>query len=61
MKEKQEEFVTVGNIPLPFEAQAEVSNLIKILGEKYEFKNGETAAYFHLCLTLSQHLGEGKK
>ncbi len=53
--------VNVGNIPLPVYAQAEVSNLIKILGEKYEFKNGETAAYFHLCLTLSQHLGEGKK
>ncbi len=51
----------VGNNPLPLDVQVEISNLVSILSEKYEFKNGDTAAYYHLCHTLAQHLGQGKQ
>lgn len=53
--------IEVGQVPLPVDARSEVANLISLLGETYEFTNGETAAYWALCFTLSQHLGEGKK
>lgn len=53
--------IEVGQVPLPVDARSEVANLISLLGETYEFTNGETAAYWALLLTLSQHLGEGKK
>lgn len=51
----------VGSNPLPLDAQVEVSNLISTLSEKYDFNNGDTAAYWHLCYTLAQHLGQGKQ
>jgi hypothetical protein len=53
--------VIVGQNPLPYDAQQEVSNMIAILGEKFDFKNGETAAFWHVCFTLANHLGEGKQ
>jgi hypothetical protein len=52
--------IEVGGNPLPVDARSEVANLISLLGERYEFVNGKTAAYWHLCAILAQHLGEGK-
>lgn len=53
--------IEVGRNPLPYDAQTEVSELISILSEKYQFKNGETAAFWHVCAILASHLGEGKQ
>ena len=55
-----QEFI-VGQNPLPYDASREVGDLIVNLGEQYEFINGETAAYWHVCAILAQHLGVGKK
>ena len=53
--------IEVGQIPLPVNARSEVANLVSLLGETYSFTHGKTAAYWALCYTLSQHLGEGKQ
>jgi hypothetical protein len=53
--------IPVGQNPLPHDATTAVSDMIAALGERYEFKNGETAAYWHVCYVLAQHLGEGKQ
>ncbi len=52
--------IEVGHNPLPNDASADVSDLISILSERYQFINGEAAAYWHLCAILAQHLGKGK-
>jgi hypothetical protein len=53
--------IVVGPAPLPADVEVLLSDLISRVGERYEFLNGETAAFWHLHLTLTQHLGEGKK
>ena len=51
----------VGGSTLPLEAQQAVSDLIAMLGEKYYFQQGETAAYWAVILTLQLHLAGGKE
>ena len=53
--------VVVGQNPLPIGAQNEVTKMIGALSDRYEFQNGETAAYWHVCFILAKHLGEEKK
>ena len=48
--------IEVGQNSLPYDAQTEVSELISSLGEKYQFKNGETAAFWHVCAILALHV-----
>jgi hypothetical protein len=56
-----EKDIIVGQYPLPNDAAQEVSDLIANLCERYEFLNGETAAFWAVSCVLAQHLGEGKK
>lgn len=51
----------VGGSGLPPDAQQAVSDLIAMLGEKYQFRQGETAAFWAIVYTLAGQLGEGKK
>lgn len=51
----------VGSNPLPRTAQIELSDLLARLDDLYEFKNGATAAYWHLAHVLATHLSGGKK
>jgi hypothetical protein len=53
--------IVVGSIPLPRTAQNELSDFMARLDDLYEFKNGATAAYWHLAHVLSEHLTGGKK
>ena len=53
--------IEVGQNPLPEDASSEVANLISLLGERYHFIHGETAAYWSLCAMLAHHLGKGKQ
>ena len=53
--------VLVGSNPLPRTAQIELGDLMARLDDLYEFKNGATAAYWHLANVLSEHLTGGKK
>ncbi len=55
------EQLSVGDIPIPAGAAREVGNMLAILEEKYEFKNGSTAAYWYICAVLAQHLEGGKQ
>lgn len=41
---------------LPRHAQKSLCYLLNVLGERYDFKNGETAAYWHIHSVLLQHL-----
>lgn len=52
--------ILVGTASLPYDAQTEVAELIAVLNERYEFKNGTTAAFLEVSFALSRHLGEGK-
>ena len=56
-----EKDIIVGQYPLPNDAAREVSDLIEKLCERYDFPNGETAAFWAVSCILAQHLGEGKK
>lgn len=51
----------VGEIPVPYQAQMEVSDMLAKLSELFYFKNGETAAFMHVCSVLALHLGDGKE
>jgi hypothetical protein len=51
----------VGSNPLPPEVAAELGDLIARLNETHYFKNGSTAAFWHLSAVLAQHLGEGRE
>jgi len=51
----------IGGTGLPIDAQTAVSDLIAILGEKYNFRHGETAAFWAIAHTLAGQLGEGKE
>ena len=51
----------VGGIPIPVDARIILSDMLAQLEEKYNFKHGSTAAFFHLAHVLSEHLAEGKK
>ena len=53
--------IEVGKNPVPLDVSLDVANLIDILRERYEFTQGETAAYWNLCFTLAQHLGKVKQ
>jgi hypothetical protein len=48
--------IVVGQNPLPCEANEAVAKLISELGKKYDFYNGKTAAYLHVCAIIAQHL-----
>lgn len=50
----------IGTTGLPLLAHNELSDLIKKMSEIYEFKHGATAAFWHIALALSCHLGEPK-
>ena len=52
--------IEVGKNPVPLDIALEVKKLIDILGKRYEFTNGETAAYWNLCFTVTQNLGKVK-
>lgn len=49
----------VGSSGVPHDVEIEVSDLITRLAERYQIKNGTTAAFFHVCATLSNHIGDG--
>ena len=51
----------VGGTGLPLDAQQAVSDLIAMLGEKYNFRQGETAAFWAVAYTLAGQLGEVKE
>lgn len=51
---------TIGGSRLSSEAHQAVSDLIAMLGEKYYFRHGQTAAFWDVVRTLAEHLGEGK-
>lgn len=51
----------IGGTGLPLDAHQAVSDLISVLGEKYQFRRGETAAFWAIAYTLAGQLGEGKK
>jgi len=54
--------VVVGGTPgMPAEALNELKDLIARLNEQFYFKNGATAAYWHLAIALSEHIGEGRE
>lgn len=50
----------IGASGLPHDAQMELSEMLAILSERYDFKNGTTAAFWDLSFTLAKHLGAGK-
>jgi hypothetical protein len=51
----------IGGTGLPPDAQDAVSELIAMLGEKYHFRQGETAAFWAVAYTLAGQLGEGRE
>jgi hypothetical protein len=53
--------IEIGNNNLPKDAEIMFSDFLAQLSEKYEFVNGETAAYWHLSSVLLQHLGRGRE
>jgi hypothetical protein len=53
--------IPVGQNPLPYDASELVDDMIGELSERYDFINGQTAAYWHVCYALAQHLGKGKQ
>ena len=51
----------VGSSPLPRIAQEELADLMARLDDLYVFKNGATAAYWHMTLVLSEHIVGGRQ
>lgn len=46
---------------VPADVLQEVADLISVLGEKYYFQQGDTAAFWAVVYTLAGQLGEGRE
>lgn len=51
----------VGETGLPHDVQVELSDFVARLEERYDFNHGEVAAFYHMAIVLSEHLGKGKE
>ncbi len=49
---------TTGVTGVPLDIEAEVSEMIAHLAERYQFTS-TTLAFFDVCATLARHIGDG--
>lgn len=51
--------IPIGGSGLPQEAHNILADMVARIAEKYELKNGATAAFWHLAVVLNMHVGDG--